>query len=161
MKVDLQLLTKNHNHTLNFYEANLKAKDIDQLEVLDVLIFPIELVHSVGQILAAIHLALDNLADDVSMLDFKLAVRDLFYNKKKAFRSYYDKYVVVFFDSNPNFRGKGNWDGQLRSVKSQEYCDIEQLRKTYGITDRQLEVNEEYDGHILTALNLQAVKLFN
>ena len=161
MKVDLQLLTKNHNHTLNFFEANLKAKDIDQLEVLDVLIFPIELVHSVKQILAAIHLALDNLADDVSMLEFKLAVRDLFYNKKKAFRSFYDRYAVVFFDSNPNFRGKNNWDGQLKSLKSMEYCDMEQIRKTYGITDRQLEVSPEYDEHILTALNLQALKLFN
>ena len=161
MKVDLQLLTKNHNHTLNFFEASLKAKEIDQLELLDVLIFPIELVYSVKQILAAVHLALDNLADDVSMLEFKQAVSSLFYNKKKAFRSYYDKYVVVFLDSNPNFKGKGSWDGQLRNMKSHKYCDMEQLRKTYGITDRQLEVNEEYDEHILTTLNLQAVKLFN
>ena len=158
MKVDITLLGKHKPQTLHFYEAPLEPTDIDDLELLDVLIFPVELVYSIKQLLAIIQLALDNAAPNASMLDIKLAVKNLFYNRKRAFRSYYGKYIVVFVNCDPGFKGKKQWDSGLKSLKGMVYCDVDQVKKTYNISDKQLEVSINLDDHICTAVNLQALK---
>ena len=161
MKIELTLLTKNKPFTLNLYEAVLQAEDIDSLELLDVLIFPIELVYSVKHILTTVHLALDNLPEDINMLQFKHIVKDLFYNKKKPFRSFYSKYVVVFLDCDPNFKNKRKWDNKLSSVEAQIMLDLIQVRKTYNITENQVKASLCLEGDISTAMNHLALKLMN
>ena len=158
MKVDLHLLGKNKRYPVHLYEAQLESADIDELELLDVLIFPLELVYSVKQLLAIIHVALDNTEDDVPALDLKIAVKNLFYNRKKPFRSYYSKYVVVFLGADAAFKGKKGWDASLKSLKGMVYCDMEQVKRTYGISEKQLELSINLDDHICTAVNAQALK---
>ena len=158
MKVDLHLLGKNKRYPIHLYEAQLESADIDDLELLDVLIFPIELVYSIKQLVTIVHLALDNLDDDVPSLDLKIAVKNLFYNRKKPFRSYYSKYIVVFLNTDSNFKGKKSWDAGLKSLKGMVYCDLEQVKRTYGITEKQLELSINLDDHICTSVNQQALK---
>ena len=158
MKVDLNLLGKNKRYPLFLYEAQLESADIDELELLDVLIFPVELVYSVKHIVTIVHLALDNLDADVQSLEFKIAVKNLFYNRKKPFRSYYSKYIVVFLGKDDNFKGKKGWDAALKSLKGMVYCDIEQVKRTYGISEKQLELSINLDDHICTSINQQALK---
>ena len=161
MKIEINLLTKNTPFTLNLYEAELQAKDIDSLEVLDVLIFPIELVYSIKHVLTTIHLALDNLPEDIAMLQFKHFVKDLFYNKKKPFRSFYGKYVVVFLDCDPNFKNKRKWDTKLSSVAGQIYLDVLQVRKTYNITEQQVKASLCLEGDISTTMSHRMLTLMN
>ena len=160
MKVDIQLLGKNEHHTLNFYEAALEVSDINELESQDIFIFPIELVYSIKHLITIVHLALDNLPDGVSAIDLKIAVQNLFYGRKKPFRSYYGKYVLIYFDTDATPQNKKHWDSGLKSLKGMIHCDIEQVKKTYGITDRQLEMSINLDDHICTAVNQQALKTF-
>ena len=158
MKIDITLLGKNKPYALHFYEAPLEASDIDELELLDVLIFPVELVYSIKQLVTIIHVVLDNLDDKASMLDIKLAVRNLFYSRKKPFRSFYGRYVVVFLNSDPSFKNKKQWDAALKSLKGMVHCDVDHVKKTYNITDKQLELSINLDDHICTAINQQALK---
>ena len=157
MKFDLNLLSQNKHHVLTFYETQLSAEDIDELETQNVFIFPIEQVYSTKQLLTIIHLVLDNAEPNTSMLDLKLAISALFYGNKKPFRSYYNIYIVAFIDQNKKNHNK-NWDSELKDLKDRTYCDYAQIRKSYQIPERQKEDSEHLNEYICSALNLLAIK---
>ena len=158
MKIPIKLITKPKQHTLTFYQCALDVEGINELEVHDVLIFPIEMVYSVKQLLTIIHLALDNIDNNASMLSFKITVKNMFYNRKKAFRSYYHKYIIVFLDCDPDFEGKSSWDPELSDMKSREFTDLKQIRKTYDIKEKDLDTQENLDDYICTAINQQSFR---
>ena len=160
MKVDINLLAKNQHHVLHFYEAQLSVDDIDDLEAYAVFIFPVEMVYSVKQLITAIHLTLDNSPHSNASLETKTTVSNLFYGRKKPFRSYYNRYVVVFLDSDPKLNIKKTWDSGLKSLKDKSFCDINQLKKAYHITEKQAEKSTELDNEICSAINQEALRTF-
>ena len=158
MKLELTLLSKNTTHALHLYEAQLSVDDINDLESHNAFIFPVEQVYSVKQLLAIIHLVLDNSAKETPMVDLKTMANSLFYGRKKPFRSYYNRYIIVFLDSDPSVPGKKNWDFEAKSLKDKNYCDIAQVKKVYGITERQAETSGDLDEHICSAVNQLGLK---